>query len=67
MPGLIPDDSDKDDKDKPRPAFIDDIDDESIPMYFVLAPLPTKTPVLSTTTALATSPLCRSMATYVFL
>jgi hypothetical protein len=28
MLGLIPDNSDKDDEDEPRPAFIDEIDDE---------------------------------------
>ncbi len=34
MPGLIPDDSNKDNEDEPRPAFIDDIDDESIANVF---------------------------------
>jgi hypothetical protein len=34
MPGLIPDDSDEDDEDEPRPAFINDIDDESIAKVF---------------------------------
>jgi hypothetical protein len=34
MPGLIPDDSDEDNKDEPRPAFIDDINDESIANVF---------------------------------
>ncbi len=67
IPGLIPDDSDKDDEDEPRPTFIDDINDESIAMYFVLVPLPTKTLVSSTTTAPVTFPLCCLMATYVFL
>ncbi len=34
MPGLIPVDSEKDNEDKPRPAFIDDINDESIANVF---------------------------------
>jgi hypothetical protein len=34
MPGLIPDDSDEDDDNKPRPAFINDINDESIANVF---------------------------------
>jgi hypothetical protein len=34
MPGLIPDDSDKDNDDESRPAFIDDINDESIANVF---------------------------------
>ncbi len=34
MPGLIPDDSDKDDDIKPWPAFINDIDDQSIANVF---------------------------------
>jgi hypothetical protein len=34
IPGLIPDDSDEDDKDKLRPAFINDINDESIANVF---------------------------------
>jgi hypothetical protein len=67
MPGLIPDDSNEDDEDKPRPAFINYMMINPSPMYFVLAPLPTKTPVSSTTTAPATSPLCCLMATYIFL
>ncbi len=34
MPGLIPDDSNKDDDDEPQPTFIDDIHDESIANVF---------------------------------
>jgi hypothetical protein len=34
MLGLIPDDSNKDDDDEPRPAFINDIDDESIAVVY---------------------------------
>ncbi len=34
MPGLIPDDSNEDDDDKPQPTFIDDIDNESIATVF---------------------------------
>ncbi len=34
MLGLIPDNSDEDNKDKPRPAFINDINDESIANVF---------------------------------
>ncbi len=34
MPGLIPDDSDEDNNNKPQPAFINDIDDESIANVF---------------------------------
>jgi hypothetical protein len=65
MLGLNPDDSDKEDDNIPWPAFTILMMNPS-PMYFVLAPLPTKTPVLSTTTAPATSLLCHLMATYVF-
>ncbi len=34
MPGLIPDNNNKDNNDKPRPTFIDDIDNESIVNVF---------------------------------
>ncbi len=34
MPGLIPDDDNKDDNNKPQPAYIDDINDESIANVF---------------------------------
>jgi hypothetical protein len=34
LPGLIPDDSDKDNDNQPQPAVIDDIDDESIANVF---------------------------------
>jgi hypothetical protein len=34
MPGLIPDDNNKDNNNKPQPAYIDDIDDESIANVF---------------------------------
>ncbi len=34
MPGLIADDNNKDDNNKPRPAYIDDIDNESIANMF---------------------------------
>ncbi len=34
MLGLIPDDSNEDEDDKPQPTFIDDIDDESIANVF---------------------------------
>jgi hypothetical protein len=64
--GLIPDDNNKDDSNEPRPAFIDDINNESIANYSALARLPTKTLVLSTTTAQATSSSCCLTATYVF-
>jgi hypothetical protein len=67
MPGLIPDNSNKDNEDEPRPAFINDIDDESIANLFIFGAFANKTPVSSTTTAPATSPLCCLMATYVFL
>jgi hypothetical protein len=34
MPGLISDDDNEEDNDKPQPAFIDDINDESIANVF---------------------------------
>ncbi len=34
MPGLIPEDSDKEDNNRPQPPFIEDIDDESIANVF---------------------------------
>ncbi len=38
MPGLIPNDNNTDDNNKPRPTYIDDIDNESIANVFCFGP-----------------------------
>jgi hypothetical protein len=42
MPGLIPDDSDENNNNEPRPPFIDDINDESITNIFCFGTLANK-------------------------